>query len=211
MSNTEMSLRRTVVQMQHGQTKSVDVEESSAHQMKDYVEKFARRRKIGVTITIDGPKLSIERVADLLTKQRYGEMDGLAVGESHIFKVTIPEHAGVRRMASYRNRDGSGRMFKCTVDPEGLRVTRMPVTDAERLAMPVMEEPRRATKYGLDRLSTMSEIRFDLPRVDQQRLRLSAHQLAVKMSWTIRCRLQDDGSMLVYRTDAGAARSQAAE
>lgn len=205
MSQTEMTLRRAVLNIQHGQTKSVEIAEPHGAELKTYVEKFARSRKVGVSVTIDGSKLIIERVGNLSTTHRYGEMDGLAVGASHLFKVAIPEHAAVRRMASYRNRDGSGRVFRCTVDAGGLRVTRMPSTEAERQAVPLVEGVTRATKYGLERLETVGEIRFDVSRQEQQRLRMAVHKFAVKMDWRIRCRLQDDGSMLVVRLATGDA------
>jgi hypothetical protein len=199
MSDTELTLRRAVLQLQPGQPKSVEIDPPSAGQLKNYVESFARRKKIGLTTRLEGSQLIMERGANLVSTLRYGEMDGLAVGESHVFKVGIPEHAAVRRMASYRNRDGSGRAFRCTVDSDGLRVTRMPATDAERQATPLVSASRRPTKYGLERLVEVGEIRFDLPRKDHQRLRMAVHQFGLKMEWKIRCRIQDDGAMLVVR------------
>jgi hypothetical protein len=204
MSDQKITIRRIVVQLQNGQSKSLEAEARQHSDLKDYAERFARSRKIAVEVTSEGSKLTIHHHGDLLSTARYGEMDGLKVGESHVFKVGIPEHAAVRRMASYRNRDGSGRLFKCSVVDGGMRVTRMPATVEERQAMAVVDEPRRASKWGLEQLEHTRELRFDIPRPDHQRLRLSAHQMAVKASWTIRCRIQDDGSMLVYRTDAGA-------
>lgn len=209
MSTTELNLRRAVIQLQDGQTKSLDIDAGSAQALKAYAEKFARSRKIGIDVTIDGSKMIIERTGTLVSTQRYGEMDALAIGESHLFKVSIAEHASLRRMASYRNRDGSGRFFSCSVEPDGMRVTRMPMTESERQAAPVIAEPRRASKYGLERLADVSEIRFELPKKDHQKLRIAVHQFSVKTSWTIRCRLQDDGSMLVKRMPAPQAAGDA--
>lgn len=204
MSNHQMTIRRIVLQLQNGQSKSVDVDEKDAAGLKDYVERFARSRKVAAEAVIEGSKLIIHHHGDLLSTARYGEMDGLKVGESHVFKIGIPEHAAVRRMASYRNRDGSGRLFKCSVVENGMRVTRMPTTAEERQSIAVIDEPRRASKWGLERLEDTGELRFDLPRADHQRLRLSAHQMAVKTGWKIRCRIQDDGSMLVVRLKENA-------
>lgn len=199
MPTTELNIRRAVMQLQDAHPKTIEIDGGATRDHKAYAEKFARSRKIGVAVTISESKLIIERTGALVSTQRYGEMDALEVGQSHLFPVSIAEHASLRRMASYRNRDGSGRFFSCSVEPDGVRVTRMPTTDAERQAAPVIEQPRRASKYGLERLGEVSEIRFQLEKKDHQKLRLAVHQFSVKTSWAIRCRLQDDGSMLVKR------------
>lgn len=75
----------------------------------------------------------------------------------------------------------------------------------------VLPRPPRANKrWDLDGLAKGERLIFTVSPAEHHKLRLAASQKGKVTGWTIRCRIQDDGTMVVYRTDAGAIDSGAA-
>ena len=164
---------------------------------------FSRAKRIPVRIEPSDGGAVITRVdADQAGSVRYPAFGKLQPGESELISVSPQEHQRVRLFASYFGRK-TGATFRCTKVDDGIMVTRIDGT-AEA------QQPARVSKYDLGRLATQREIRFDLERAEHHKLRIACSTKARTTGWAIRCRLQDDGSMLVYRVgDAPAA--QAAE
>lgn len=175
-----------------------------------YAKQFAKRRRIYVTVVQTNNGITVTRIgAPEARKPVYPEIDALAVGGSHLFALPAAMHQRIRQAASFRNKAGDVRL-SCTTEAGGIRVTRLPMGAEEQAACGPITAPVRASRWGLERLATEPELRITLTPADQNKLRLAATAKSKATGWTIRCRLQDDGAMLVYRTDAGAPQAQAA-
>lgn len=206
--NHKMSVRRGILQLAApGASFTVD---GDLAEIAKIAEPFAKSRKVAIEIQPrDGGGAVITRVEDTQkNRHTYPMIAQLEPGASVLLKVDPAYHHRVRLAASQLARK-TGALFKCTRTGDDITVTRFDGVDTTQIST-----PKRVTKYDLDRLSIMRELRFELPRADHHKLRLAASMKAKQRGWTVRCRLQDDGSMLVYRTDAGApldAQAQAAE
>jgi hypothetical protein len=98
-----------------------------------------------------------------------------------------------------------GWKISCQSQPDGSIVAFRPdaIDGTQTRTGPGMST--RQTKYDLHRLASQRQIVFDIPRTGQSKLRLAVSNFAARQGWTIRCRIQDDGTMLVYRTDVATA------
>ena len=166
--------------------------------IKAEAQQFCRAKRIPVRIEPSEDGAIITRLeADQLGSDRYPAFGKLQPGESELINVSPQEHQRVRVYASHFGRK-TGVIFRCTKTDEGILVTRIDGTAAA-------QQPARASKYDLDRLATQREIRFDLERAQHHKLRIACSTKARTTGWSIRCRVQDDGSMLVYRVDDAPA------
>lgn len=159
---------------------------------------YARRLNIPVLIVETPTGATVTRIDAPPPKglHSYPQIAALEPGASVLIEVDPLSHQRVRLAASNLGAK-LGLVFRCTRTGNAIKVTR---TDGPGEQLPAT----RASKYNLERLATERELRFSLPPEEQHRLRLAATYKARMMRWKIRCRLQDDGTMLVYRTDPGA-------
>lgn len=211
MFQSDVQIRRQVLRMAVGASLTIETGDLTPAEAEAVALRFARSRGLRIRTAVTQDGLSITRVADnkLGQSSRYPEIDTLEIGASHLFPYPPQAHQAVRQQASIRNRTGDVRLV-CNSEPGGIRVTRLPIGDEAQTCGPVViPTPPRATKYGIERLAEVPELRLSLPPADHQRLRLAASQKAKAMGWTVRCRLQDDGTILVYRTDPGRPTAEA--
>lgn len=200
-----------------GESKLFDVP-PSAHQ--GYRQAATTRNRTGgvmLTCTREGDALRITRLpvtdderqrhpspATPQRQTKYG-LERLAHADQIIFAATPAQEMSVRVAVSVAKKR-HGWDLSCQRMPGGM----MRVYRADKAGRIKTDEQnpqtrsQKPTKYGLERLSDVRQIRVEVNAADQQRLRIAASQKARAMGWTVRCRLQDDGSMLVYRTDAQA-------
>lgn len=208
MNDQTLTIRRAVMRLTLNFPTAVETPGMPPADAQAEAKRFAKARKIPVDVQTTDTGIIVTRVDAEQRASLYPEIDALKIGHSHFFDLPPPMHQRVRLAASNRSRAGKMRL-SCARDGDGIRVTRLPATDAERHACASIDAVTRATRWGLEQLAHTPEMRFDITRQEQQRLRMAAHKHGVKTGWTIRCRLQDDGAMLVYRTDAGAPRQAA--
>lgn len=192
MTFDSLTLRRRIVRLAHvGENFSIT---GDFARIESEAVSFCRAKKIPIRIEVTDDGATITRIeAQQRGSERYPGLTKLQPGDSILIEVDPKEHQRVRVYASHLGRK-MGAVFRCTKSGEAILVTRIDGTDAE-------QSPARASKYDLDRLATQREIRFELPPADHHKLRLACSHKARITGWAIRCRLQDDGSMLVYRTD----------
>ena len=200
MSNDVLHIRRAVMRLPLNMPTAIDVPGMSPEAVQDEVKRFAKARRIPIETKLTATGITAKRIDADLRPSLYPELDALKVGESHLFDLPPPMHQRIRLAASNRTRMGKARLT-CAREGDGIRVTRLPMTEDERQACGTIDAVTRTSRWGLEQLATTRELRFDIARADQQKLRMAAHKIGVKRSWKIRCRIQDDGSMLVYRTD----------
>ena len=86
--------------------------------------------------------------------------------------------------------------------PDGVKVKRVKDWDPQT---------SRVRRWELDNLARGERLVFTIAPPDHHKLRLAASTKARVNGWTIRCRLQDDGTMLVYRTDSACAAEAAGQ
>lgn len=167
-------------------------------QIEKEAQSFARSRRMQITISQHQDGATIERLADKVRGQHaYTEIESLAPGQSVVLDVPALSHQRVRVAASQFSKK-TGATYRCMADGDTIRVIRTDGTDKP------IEVPTRATKYDLDRLATEPRITFNVPPTEHHKVRSACSFKSKQTGWTIRCRLQDDGTMLVYRNDAGA-------
>lgn len=200
MTEAIMSVRRAVLRLTIAQPAVIRVTGLTPAEIRAEVESFAKARKMPVAVTVETDGVAVTRLESAPRASLYPEIDALAVGQSHVFNLPRGQHQRIRLMASQRNRLGAVRLA-CNVEGDAIRVTRLPMTDAEAAACPPLATPERPTTYDLQRLAAVPELRFAIAPAERVKLRVAASREAVKRGWTIRCRLQDDGTMLVYRRD----------
>lgn len=210
MLNPEIEIRRKIKSTPPGATASAAIGHLSNDEAKACAEKFARAKKLPIdSITVEDGNLTFRRLtADEYDPKPYLRLDELQIGESRLFELPPALHQRVRMAASVRNRKGHV-LLCCAREGDFIRVTRQPLTEAEIIEHGFAKTPERASKYGLERLADVREIRLQIGRNEYDTLRNVAHRKANRTGWTIRCRIQDDGSMLVYRTDPGAPQAGA--
>ncbi len=200
-----LELRQAVMRLTLGKPSVVRIADMEPAAIAEQAVRFGRLKRIGVHAkpVADG-SVMLTRIEFTASPNLYPELDALEVGQFHVFDLPVALHQRIRLAASNRQRQGRGA-FTCSREGDKLRVTRLPATDAERAACGPLQVPARVTKYDLERLGATRELRFTVPRADEAKLRLAAHRQGIKTGWSIRCRRQDDGSMLIYRTDMPAA------
>jgi len=203
MSDETLRIRRAMMRLALNTPIAIDVPGMSPEAIQDEAKRFAKTRRIPVEVKLTATGITARRIEADVKPSVYPELDALKVGQSHLFDLPPAMHQRIRLAASNRSRMGSVRLT-CSRDGDGIRVTRLPMTDEERQACTNIDAVTRTSRWGLERLQTEREMRFDIDRRDHQKLRMAAHQFNVKRDWRIRCRIQEDGSMLVYRVDEQA-------
>lgn len=194
-----MQIRRLIIRLtQPGQS---DTALGPFDHIKAEAERFAKARKLSVRVTPIEGGAKIERIPDQPKGlHAYPEILELAPGGSVLLQVAPLSHQRVRVRAS-QVAAKLGWTLRCMREGDAIRVIR---TDGVEAA-PGPAMPTRATKYDLDRLATPGErLVFQVTPPEQSRLRSACSTKARMTGWAIRCRLQDDGTMLVYRTDGPA-------
>lgn len=201
MNFDRLDIRRRIVRLAHpGQTATVT---GPFDQIEKEASSFGKSRKMQIRITqTDGGAL-IERLPDLpAARHAYPEIAALEPGQNVLLDVPPISHQRVRVTAS-QTALRLGTTYRCMREGDAIRVIRTDGMDPDaNAALPI-----RATKYNLDRLTTEPKIVFEVERQERARLRSACSAKSAQTGWTIRCRLQDDGTMLVYRTDAGAPKA----
>lgn len=166
--------------------------------------RFSRGRGIPIDIEpIDGGARITRKAQKPKGMHAYPEIAALQPGASVLLDVPPISHQRVRVTAS-QTAMKTGAAFRCMREGDAIRVIR---TDGLSASTSL---PTRPTKYDLDRLATGERITFDVPPSEQHKVRSACSFKAKQTGWVIRCRLQDDGTMLVYRTDAPAPPAAAA-
>lgn len=162
------------------------------------VRRFSRGRGIPIDIEQTEGGARITRKAQKPKGMHaYPEIAALSPGESVLLDVPPINHQRVRVTAS-QTAMKTGAAFRCMREGDAIRVIR---TDGLNASATL---PTRQTKYDLDRLATGERITFSVPASEQHKVRSACSFKAKQTGWVIRCRLQDDGTLLVYRTDAPA-------
>lgn len=162
------------------------------------VRRFSRGRGIPFDIEqADGGARITRKQKKPKGMHAYPEIAELKPGESVLLDVPPISHQRVRVTAS-QTALKTGATFRCMREGDAIRVIRTDGIDSRAAAA----LPARPTKYDLDRLATGARLTFDVAPADQFKLRSACSFKAKQTGWAIRCRLQDDGTMLVYRTDA---------
>lgn len=207
----DMEIRRSIVRMTIGSFVEISVPVGQEPAAAACAVAFGRSKKIEIMVTQSHGSIAIVRVEPEEKPNIYRDLDILKVGESHLFPFPPRWHMRVRNAAAARNRTGRV-LFSCSKEGHQIRVTRMPLTDEEAaLVTTPLKRHGDTSKYALSRLLTPgASVVFDLPRAEHYALRNSVSRYATVNSLRLRCRLQDDGSMLVYRVD-DAPTTQAAE
>lgn len=80
--------------------------------------------------------------------------------------------------------------------PDGVKVQRVKDWDPQAT---------RIRRWELSSLARGDRLVFNVEPADHHKLRLAVSHKAKLNGWTVRCRVQDDGTMLVYRTDSEAS------
>lgn len=208
----QLEVRRQMLKLTIGDAVVIQIPGVEDGDLQSYIRTFAKAKGLLVTVAVTADGVSVTRNETIDRATLYPEIDRLAVGESHVFEIPPRLHQRIRQAATFRNRSGSVRL-SCLTEAGGIRVVRLPIDDAERADHGPVSLAVRPKKWDLDGLADGKRLRFDIPPPHHHKLRLAATQKGKVTGWTIRCRIQDDGSMLVYRTDSGlaAGSQQAAE
>lgn len=160
--------------------------------------RFSTSRRIPVKIEATADGATITRGKSRSGTGSYPQIADLEPGESVLIQAPVAEHQRVRLAASQYGAK-CGQQFSCKRIGESIEVTRFGG-----------DKPARTPRWPMDGLERGERLTFSAAPADHHKIRLAAHRLAVKTGWTIRCRLQDDGTMLVYRTDYQPNASSAA-
>ena len=215
MTTTELDVRRKVMSAPMGEVAELPLIGMEHEQAKLSAIRFSRAKKMPIRV-LDSPAgiLRFQRcTAEEAKAKAYPEMGMLEIGKSHLYEVAYPKFQAVRMAASAINRRGVV-LLSCTQEAGGIRVTRHPLAAEEVAEHGLIAKPLRSSKYGLEALESVRELPFKpADTAEAMRLRAAVSIKGRLMGWKLRCRLQDDGSMLVYRLDlpAPAAATEAAE
>ena len=207
-----VKIRSKILGIAVGAKQTISAAGTESGELEAIAKQFCRSRGLTCLFRITAAGLEIERIEKPQRGSLSPEIDALEVGQSKLFELPPTMHQKIRMACGYRSASGKVRL-SCNREGDFMRVTRLPMTESEAEACGPITAPPKVTKYDLERLGSVRELVFNIARPDQQKLRLAVHRQQTKTGWTIRCRLQDDGTMLVYRTDSGApqAAKQAAE
>jgi hypothetical protein len=204
-SSDQLDLRQRLAKLPVGHSSTFFYSSTDPKDVMKAAKSYGRIKSKPVRCTVTAGGVVIERTAEWDNNSMYACLDALAVGEHHDFAAPPEKRTGIRLAATHRNRAGVVRLT-CTIRPDDvMRVTRVPLTTIEKAEHVVQHGEVRTTKYGLERLAMLREIQLTVAPADHHKVRLAATHKAKVMSWSLRCRLQDDGTMLVYRTDAEAS------
>lgn len=200
MSTDVIKIRRAIVRLAVGDSTRIVIAGMSPAEVLAEVRTYSRQRRTPVDAKLTDDGVDVTRIEAAQRLNIYPEIDALELGQSHHFELPIAMHARIRQAASNRGRT-HGVAYMCQRQGQGITVTRIPATPEERASGVEIDVPQRKTKWGLERLETEPRLQFELSAEDQMRLRLSVSRKAAITGWRIRCRKQDDGTMLVYRVD----------
>lgn len=195
-----LKIRRAIMVLEPGASVTIALPGEDPSQVTAEAQRFARGRNMLCAFTMEAAGLLVTRIGSGSGASLYPEIDALKVGASKLYEVPPSLHQRIRLAASNRARAGKVRLA-CKREGDFIRVTRLPMTDDEAKACGPIQVTARATKYDLERLSTGERLTFTLEPKDHHKVRLAASRAGKLNGWVVRCRLQDDGTMLVYRTD----------
>lgn len=210
MTANELEIRKKVKATPMGEVGMIDLGGMDYEQARLCALRYSRLKKLPITVLGSAPDvLKFKRVtADEARTVTYPEMDLLKIGDSHLFELPRPLQQRVRMAASVRNRRGTV-LLSCSVEASGIRVTRYPLTQTEIDAHGPIQEPQRASKYGLERLAAERELRFTpADHAELMRIRSSVSVKGKLTGWKLACRTQFDGSVTVTRLDLPAPGAQ---
>jgi hypothetical protein len=196
--DTLLRVRRAVMALtakENGQSVLIRCDTSAAQQISAEVHRFARSRDLGVALADEdaGVRVTRDDSRKGAPASRYAPMDGLEVGDSHVFEVPLEDHYKVRQAASTRMKTSAGKKFRCEREGNGIRVTRLP-DDATISA----GRPRRHS-INLAALDTHQAVAFagyDM----HSAVRTAASQWAYRHNWVLHTRIVGD-TITVYRLD----------
>lgn len=198
------AIRAAIVQTTIGGNNIIRTPPGTEDEAERVALEFSKSKKIPIIVSVIKGGIEFTRVAGIEKPSVYPEIDALLVGQYHVFPFPPSMHGRVRAAASARNKTGSVR-YACSRDGDQIRVTRLPLTPEENALCGKIPEVERLNRWArLSELATKPLVIFEVEPKDHQRLRVAASQKAKTMGWMIRCRLQDNGTMAVYRTDPGA-------
>lgn len=198
------AIRAAIVQTTIGGNNVIRTPPGTEDEAERVALEFSKSKKIPIIVSVIQGGIEFTRVEGVEKPSVYPEIDALLVGQYHTFPFPPSMHGRVRAAASARNKTGTVR-FACSRDGDQIRVTRLPLTPEETALCSKIPEVERLHRWGrLADLDTKPLVIFEIEPKDHHKLRLAASQKAKTMGWTVRCRLQDNGTMAVYRTDAGS-------
>lgn len=198
--------KRAVIAVSEGRSVKLRILDDNPDDVIAEVGRFAKLKKIPVATTLDGEFIALSPGDPdaFKTKRRYGEIDDLAPGQSVTLDVVPAQYMSVRQAAGRRNSEGK-KFFTCSIDGDkGMRVTRQPLR-VNVLSEGIPPLAVKASKYGLERLASESDIRVVVSARDEASLRVAASARAKREGWRVHCRLVEPGLMRIYRTDGLAA------
>lgn len=211
MKIDEIEIRRQILKTTIGSAVIIQTPRGTESAAEACALAFGRAKKIPMIVSIGVGEIVVRRTLTDEKPSIYPEIDALEVGESHLFPFPPPMHQRVRNAASSRNQDGKVR-YACTREGDQIRVTRLPITDAEMQKCGPIEisgSTKDGGRYRLGRLHQPgARLSFDIPRSEHMSLRNLVSRYAIRHNLKVRCRVQDDGSMLVYRIDDQAPQAQ---
>lgn len=203
MTEFELEMRRKIIAAPLGQTVVMPIGRESMPRIRRLAKEFASAKNYPIVI-IDSPdSLCFKRVTkEEADQSKWPEMGKLEIGESHVYDVPVPMHQRIRMAASSKNRGGEV-LLSCTREGSLLRVTRHPLTPDEINAHGVSKMPPRASKYGLERLETETEITLHpKDHAELLSIRALAHTKSKLTGWKLVTRVQIDGSLKITRINA---------
>lgn len=199
MIKLPVTVRRTVVQTEPGQTATIDIGMALPMRYERALVDFANKRHCPIrVISNERGLITFERLPTgtptFDERINYDPMDRLEVGESYLFEIPPALFIRVRTVASLRTRTGRV-LLSCRAEPGGLRVTRHELG----------ERPKRTSKWGLDQLEHVNQITVTVKN-PAERLALSnaVHAYGRRKFWTLATRTMPDGTVRVIRIDAPA-------
>jgi len=184
----------------------------SLHQMvRIHCSKLNKTGAARYTCATEDGGLRVTMLADgqnVARQTKYG-LERLHHEPELVLEGSPPELQRIRLAASQYSTRHAMPVSCQLLEPGRLRVFRPDLVarapSPDRRAQALTSTRPRSDKYGLDRLADDRELRFTVPPSEQNNVRQAVSAKARRTGWRIRCRLQDDGSMMVYRADAAQA------
>lgn len=196
MIKIPVTVRRTVVQTEPGQTATIDIGMALPMRYERALVDFANKRHCPIrVISNERGLITFERLPTgtptFDERISYDPIDALQVGESCLFEIPPALYSRVRVATGRRNAMGDVRL-SCSSEAAGIRVTRHELG----------KKPRRATRWGLERLETEKQITVTVADFSQRKA-LSAAVYAMSRChfWKLTTRALDDNTVLVIRLD----------
>lgn len=153
---------------------------------------FSKSRGIPVRVEASEAGAIIIKINAKPQSGAYPQIANLKPGESITIAEPAQNHQRIRVAASQFGKK-VGVKFCCSSVGDAVLVTRLAA------------DTPKASRWPMDGLANGLRLTFQVTPAEQNKVRLAATYKSKMTGWTIRCRLQDDGSMLVYRTDLPSA------